>query len=66
MNEEKKIRTLEEEKLDKVTGGAYVVVDDNSGKSYPLIHDDDGPIGTYEVSHEGADDPNARSKSLGL
>lgn len=63
MNEEKKIRTLEEE-LDKVTGGAHIEVDE-SGKTYQLVRDDDGPIGKYEVSTEGVEDPNARAKSLG-
>ena len=64
MNEEKKNCTLEEEKLDKVTGGAYIEVDE-SGKTSQLIRDDDKPIGTYEVSEEGARNPDAWAKSLG-
>lgn len=66
MNEEKKFCMLEEEKLDKVTGGAQAhLVEDESGKTHQLIRDDDDPIGIYEVSTEGVEDPNARAKSLG-
>ena len=55
---------LTEQELEQVTGGAYIV-EDRSGKTHQLIRDDEDPIGTYEVSEEGAVDPNAREKSLG-
>ena len=61
---EEKNRILEEEKLEKVTGGAHIIEDD-SGKTYQPIKDNDDPIGTYEASEEGANDPGTRSKSLG-